>query len=81
MKRRSDVLRHVHNLPAVTIATNDETLALIEQRKLAGSDRGFVDASLLASLLLTPGATLWTKDGRLDAIAKAWGVAANPTVP
>ena len=75
LKRRSDVLRFLHHLPSATIATDAETLGLIEQRKLAGSGVGYVDAGLLAAVLLTPGATLWTKDSRLHTVAHTFGIA------
>ncbi len=56
-------------------ATTVETLAFIEKRQLYGRDRGFVDLSLLASTLLTPGALLWTADRRLADMAFQEGVA------
>jgi hypothetical protein len=64
-----------------TALVREALKALIEHRKLSGWDIGNVDAGLLASWLLTPGATLWTRDARLAGLAKDWGLAANPTPP
>jgi hypothetical protein len=67
--------------------------ALIDQRTLSGSGIGHGDAGRRASLILTPGATLWAKDKgakdkgakdkgakdtRLHGLARAWGLAATP---
>lgn len=56
------------------MASLAEIRALIEARKLFSRSIGFVDASLLASCLLAPGATLWTRDRRLAAAASDLGV-------
>jgi len=37
-----------------------------------------VDIALLASTLLTPGASLWTLDKRLAGLAERFGVAYSP---
>lgn len=63
-------------LPAAATATTGEVLILIEQRELAGRGIGYVDAHLLASALVTPGATLWTRDRRLRDAAAELSVAA-----
>jgi hypothetical protein len=57
------------------VATTDETLAVIEREQFQDSDCGAVDMSLLASVLLTPEAVLWTIDKKLDALAARLGVA------
>ena len=53
----------------------DEVRLLIEQRRLFGRGIGFVDVSLLASCLLVPGTCIWTRDRKLDAVARDVGVA------
>jgi len=60
--------------PAV-VATIDETLNLIETKQLHDSGCGAVDMALLASVLLTPDALLWTADKSLGALAARLGVA------
>jgi predicted nucleic acid-binding protein len=62
-------------IQAVT-ATDDEALNLIEEQRLFGLGIGYVDMHLLASVRLTPGTSLWTRDKRLHAVAQRLGMAA-----
>ena len=75
LRQRSKVLSDLENLPHVTVATNEEARALIEDRKLSGRGIGFVDVHLIASVLLSPGTSLWTRDRRLKAVAADLGTA------
>lgn len=52
------VLPLLKSLPAATVADPDEALHLIEAERLFGRGIGCVDAGLLASVRLTPGASL-----------------------
>jgi len=45
-------------------------LLLIEDWRLFGIGIGYMDAHLLASVLLTPETRLWTRDKRLREIAR-----------
>jgi hypothetical protein len=56
-------------LRSSTVATTEETLALIEQERLYDTGCGAVDISLLASALLTLDAGLWTFDKNLESLA------------
>lgn len=56
-------------------ASLSELMRFIEREQLYGLGCGFVDLSLLASTLITPGATLWTFDRRLVGLADRFGVA------
>jgi len=47
----------------------------VEREKLYGLSCGKVGMTLLASPLITPGATLWTLDKRLDAPGERFEVA------
>jgi len=69
MKQRRDVLRLLAALPSSIVATDDETLHFIERHRLMGKGIGYIDAHLLASVTLTDGAQLWTRDKRLAMIA------------
>lgn len=69
LARRNEVLALLHGLPQAVPATDAEVLALIETRRLFGLGIGFIDAHLLAAALLTPGATVWTRDRRLATAA------------
>ena len=80
LARRDTVLSLIAALPQATVATPREVLGLIGAEGLAGRGIGYVDAHLLASTRLTPGARLWTHDRRLAAVAGTLGVAAvTPT--
>jgi hypothetical protein len=72
---RERTLADLKRLRASTIATTSEILDLIQREKLEYSGCGAVDVALLASVLLTPGAVLWTIDKNLDALATRLGVA------
>jgi predicted nucleic acid-binding protein len=67
---RARTLGDLKHLRPSTVATTDETLALIEKEHFQDSGCGAVDMALLASVLLTPDAVLWTIDKKLDAIAE-----------
>jgi hypothetical protein len=55
------------------VATPDETLAMIARERLYESGCGAVDVSLLASVLLTSDAQLWTLDKKLATLATQLG--------
>jgi len=74
LARRAEILRYLANLPAVVTARHDEVMLFIERHKLANSGLGYVDASLLSSAALSPGAMLWTRDKNLRAVAIRCGV-------
>ena len=66
---RTNTLKDLSLLTSTTIATTQEVMAFIEQRKLYGKGCGYVDIALLTSALLTKETTLWTLDKRLSALA------------
>ena len=70
LRRRREVLDLLLSLPRAALASDDEVLALIERNALHGTGVGYVDAQLLASTRLTPGALLWTQEKRLASIAQ-----------
>jgi hypothetical protein len=78
MKGRHDFLTLLATLPASVIATDEETLHFIENRRLMGKGIGYIDAHLLASVTLTDGAQLWTRDSRLRVIAAKLAVGVEP---
>ena len=75
---RSETLANLASLRQGQQASIQETMTLIESRRLYGLGCGLVDMLLLSSTLLTQGAELWTLDRRLDAIAKRVGVRHTP---
>jgi predicted nucleic acid-binding protein len=66
---RQRTLGDLKMLQQTVLATTDETLTLIEREQLQDSGCGAVDMALLASVLLTPDASLWTLDKNLRALA------------
>jgi len=72
---RQRTLDDLKGLRQAVVATTDETLSLIERQQFQGSGCGAVDMALLASVLLTPDALLWTADKKLDTLAARLGVA------
>jgi len=68
LKDRRAVLDAMARLPAAAEASSAEVEHLIENRRLFGRGLNLVDAHLLAGLLLTPEATLWTRDKALAGV-------------
>jgi predicted nucleic acid-binding protein len=75
LSERTTVLELLQDLPAAAVAEAGEVLAFIERHRLGGKGIGYVDVHLLASVALTPGAALWTRDKRLASVAGAMDVA------
>jgi predicted nucleic acid-binding protein len=70
---RRVVLDSLEGLPQITTAGHEEVLHLVESRELHGRGLSLVDAHLLASVLVHPGASLWTRDRRLEQAAVQLG--------
>ncbi len=69
LESRTDVLKLLTDLPAAATASHAEALYFIEQHSLMGRGIGYIDAHLLASVLLTSAARIWTRDRRLGHVA------------
>ena len=76
---RERTLGDLRMLRQAVVATTEEALALVEKERLYDSGCGAIDVALLASVLLTPDARLWTADRSLDGLALRLGVACKPT--
>ena len=74
----SPVLLLLSRMPQAVVATPAEIRTTVDRHRLQGSGIGYVDAQLVASTLLTPGAALWTRDTRLDAAARRAGAQVHP---
>jgi len=71
---RARTLEALKTLHQAVIATSDETLSLIENKRCHDAGCGATDLALLASALLTPDTRLWTMDKDLLVLAAPLGV-------
>ncbi len=76
LRQRELILTALQDLPQAVVASDIEVLRFINQQALYGLGIGYVDAHLLASVRLTAGGSLWTRDRRLQSVADRLGVAA-----
>jgi len=65
LQNRDIVIGTLQSLPKISAASDDEVLHFIQHNTLHGTGIGYIDAHLLASVRLTPGTLLWTRDKRL----------------
>ena len=77
LRNRAQTLSYLNLLPQVRLSSTDEVRTLIEARSLHARGIGLVDMHLIASVLLTPPARLWTRDSRLRKIAEALNLHAH----
>ncbi len=70
LHKRDDVLKLLNDLPGAPIANQEEVLHFVECNKLMGQGIGFIDAHLLASTALADAAFIWTRDKRLQRVAR-----------
>ncbi len=78
LRDRDIILDELQRLPYTATATDSEVLRFIDRHRMYGLGIGYVDCHLLASVMLTPGASFWTRDKRLLAVASGLGLGANP---
>jgi predicted nucleic acid-binding protein len=76
MRQRAVILHALRRLPQAVVARDPEVLDFIERETLFGTGLGYVDIHLLASVRLSQGALLLTRDKRLRAAAERMAVAA-----
>lgn len=75
LHNREAILELLQDLPAAAVAEGDEILRFIESHVLHGKGIGYVDVHLLASVALTEGAKIWTRDKKLRLVAQMMGCA------
>lgn len=75
LHERASILELLQDLPAATVAEGDGVLQSIERHALHGKGIGYVDVHLLASVALTEGAKVWTRDKNLRVAAETLGCA------
>ena len=79
LRDRGAILELLQDLPGAAVAESDEVLQFIERHDLHGKGIGYVDVHLLASVALTEGANLWTRDKKLRVVAQGQGCAYQGT--
>ena len=77
LKNRSFFLKMLERLMIVRNVDDQGVRHLVEERRLWGRGLSGVDAALLASVVVTPGVSLWTRDKRLRQAARDVGVLAE----
>ena len=77
LPRRAESLAILCKLPVAAVSRHENVMQLIEDWQLFGCGLGFIDAHLLASVLLTSGAQLWTRDKALRKVARQLSLAVD----
>ena len=77
LKDRSIILKALERLMIVRNVDDRGVRHLVEERRLWGRGLCAVDAALLASAIVAPGVSLWTRDKRLRQAASDVGVLAD----
>jgi len=77
LRQRDAMISALMDLPPSNVASDDEVLRFIARETLCGTGIGYVDAHLLAATRLTAGATIWTRDKHLLAVAERLSLAAR----
>lgn len=75
--RRVALLDYLAALRRALVVTDEEVLRLIEDCELYGCGIGYGDVQLLASVLLTSGSRLWTRDRALRKVAQQLSIDAG----
>ena len=70
LRKRDDLLRLLNALPQAPVASHEEVLHFIACHRLMGKGIGFIDGHLLASTALADTALIWTRDVRLQKLAR-----------
>ncbi len=77
LRARDTILEALLNLATARTATDEEVRLFIDRNALFGLGIGYVDAHLLASVRLTEGCLLWTRDKRLQFAAERLSLSAR----
>ena len=64
------MIRLLNNVTQSPVATDEEVLHFSESNKLMGQGIAYLDTHLLASTTLADKALIWTRDQRLQKIAR-----------
>lgn len=75
MTRYDALIDALTTLKPAPAASDEDVRFMIKRHRIMGTGIGYVDAHILASTILTPGASIWTRDKRLYTVAQRIGVA------
>ncbi|MDR2213383.1 MAG: PIN domain-containing protein [Pseudomonadales bacterium] len=78
MRNRRQLLDFLEELPQAIVASDEEVLQFIDNSRLVGKNLGYVEAQLLASMVLSGLRCLWTRDKRLAEIVQSLGYLYEP---
>ena len=70
LPERQKTLAYLDQLISIRTMRLEDVRHMIEARGLASKGIGLTDAHLIASCLATPGAQIWTLDGKLGKVAE-----------
>ena len=74
LKNRQSLLKLWNSLNTLVQASHEEVLYFIEHHRLLGRGIGYIDAHLLASVVLESDVRLWTRDQPLAKVASGLGI-------
>jgi predicted nucleic acid-binding protein len=78
LPRREKTLKLLDQLPGMRVALLDEVRQVVEARSLHSRGIGWVDAQLIAAVLIHPATKIWTRDKGLREIAEDLHVYVDP---
>lgn len=73
LSNRKEIIALLHALPGATKVEDDELLLFIERHRLMGRGIGLIDVHILASCCIDS-CLLWTRDKRLQVVAKEMNI-------
>ncbi len=74
IRNRAEILSYLWALPMIEEVDHETVLQEIETNRLMGRGIRFIDAHLLAAVIINRDASLWTRDRRLNRIAEEMGL-------
>ena len=78
LAERAATLQALNDLPQVHPVSREVVMRMVEEHELYGIGIAYVDAHLIASVATVPGATLWSRDRRMNRAAAMTGVRYSP---
>lgn len=80
LANRQRTLEDFAKLPAIPVTTHEEVMYLVETNRLMGTGISYLDANLLASVVVHGDTALWSRDRRLKQTAAMFDVEYKPDI-